>query len=121
MSPLPYSDCGSSDHLRAWSRRRFLQGSALAGLGWLTPLARRLARGAEATGKRPKSVIVLWMEGGMSQLESFDPHPGSAIAHGGKAIATAAKGLRFGAGLWDNDPHVRAASGALRHRLRPMP
>jgi len=99
MNPLPFSDCGSSDHLRAWSRRRFLQGSALAGLGWLTPVSRQLARGAEATGQRPKSVIVLWMEGGMSQLESFDPHPGSAIAYGGKAIATAAKGIRFGAGL----------------------
>jgi uncharacterized protein (DUF1501 family) len=99
MNPLPFSDCGSSDHLRAWSRRRFLQGSALAGLGWLTPVSRQLARGAEATGQRLKSVIVLWMEGGMSQLESFDPHPGSAIAYGGKAIATAAKGIRFGAGL----------------------
>lgn len=99
MNPLPFSDCGSSDHLRAWSRRRFLRDSALAGLGWLTPVSRQLARGAEATGQRPKSVIVLWMEGGMSQLESFDPHPGSAIAYGGKSIATAAKGLRFGAGL----------------------
>lgn len=99
MNPHLPSGCGSPDHLRAWSRRRFLQGSTLAGLGWLTPLSRQLARGAEATGKRPKSVIVLWMEGGMSQLESFDPHPGSAIAYGGKAITTAAKGLRFGAGL----------------------
>lgn len=99
MSPLPSPERGSSDRFHARSRRRFLQGWALAGLGWLTPLSRRLARGAEATGKRPKSVIVLWMEGGMSQLESFDPHPGSAIAYGGKAIATAAKGLRFGAGL----------------------
>jgi Protein of unknown function (DUF1501) len=99
MNPLPLPDCGSSDHFASWSRRRLLKGSALAGLGWLTPLAQQLARGAEATGKRPKSVIVLWMEGGISQLESFDPHPGSAIAYGGKAIATAAKGVSFGAGL----------------------
>ncbi len=38
----------------------------------------------------------------MSQLESFDPHPESPIAYGGKAIATAAKGLQFGVGL----PHT---------------
>jgi hypothetical protein len=99
MNASPSSNCGSCDHFHSWSRRRFLHGSALAGLGWLTPLSRQLARGAEATGKRPKSVIVLWMEGGMSQLESFDPHPGSAIAYGGKSIATAAKGIQFGAGL----------------------
>lgn len=92
-------DCGSPDHFAFWSRRRLLKSSALAGLGWLTPVAQQLARGAEATGKRPKSVIVLWMEGGISQLESFDPHPGSAIAYGGKAIATAAKGVSFGRGL----------------------
>ncbi len=99
MKVFPLPDCGSPDHLAFWSRRRLLKSSALAGLGWLTPVAQQLARGAEATGNRPKSVIVLWMEGGMSQLESFDPHPGSAIAYGGKAIATAAKGVSFGTGL----------------------
>lgn len=101
-------DCGSPDHFADWSRRSLLKSSALAGLGWLTPLAHQLARGAEATGRRPKSVIVLWMEGGMSQLESFDPHPGKAIAYGGRAITSAAKGVSFGAGLpltaeWAND------------------
>jgi hypothetical protein len=101
-------DCGSPDHFAHWSRRSLLKSSALAGLGWLTPLAHQLARGAEATGRRPKSVIVLWMEGGMSQLESFDPHPGRAIAYGGRAITSAAKGVSFGAGLpltaeWAND------------------
>jgi len=99
MKALPLHDCGSPDHFASWSRRRLLKSSALAGLGWLTPLAHQLARGAEAMGRRPKSVIVLWMEGGMSQLESFDPHPGSAIAYGGRAIASAAKGVSFGAGL----------------------
>lgn len=99
MKAFPPTDCGSPDHFASWSRRRLLKSSALAGLGWLTPVAQQLARGAEATGRRPKSVIVLWMEGGMSQLESFDPHPGSPIAYGGKAIVTAAKGVSFGAGL----------------------
>ncbi len=99
MNPTPPSDCGSPGHLASWSRRRVLRGSALAGLAWLTPVARQLARAAEKSGARPKSLIVLWMEGGISQIESFDPHPGSAIAHGAKAIATAAKGIQFGEGL----------------------
>ncbi len=92
----PYGPCGRPDHL---TRRTLLKGSAVAGLSWLTPLARQLARGAESSGKRPKSVIILWMEGGASQLETFDPHPGTAIAYGGKAIPTSVKGIQFGEGL----------------------
>lgn len=99
MNHLPTSDCGSPGHASTWSRRHLVKGSLLAGLGWLTPVARQLARGSETSGNRPKSVVVLWMEGGISQLDSFDPHPDSSIAYGAKAISTAAKGLRFGAGL----------------------
>ncbi len=91
-----YGACGKPDH---FARRTFLKSSAIAGLGWLTPLSRQLARGAEARGSRPKSVIILWMEGGASQLETFDPHPGRLIAYGGKAIPTAVKGIQFGEGL----------------------
>lgn len=97
LSPFsPHGACGRRDH---FTRRALLKSSALAGLGWLTPLAQQLARGAEKTGARPKSVIVLWMEGGASQLETFDPHPGSAIAYGAKAIATAVRVIQFGDGL----------------------
>jgi len=99
MNPVFPDDCGSNDHLASWSRRRLLRGSIFAGLGWLTPVSRQLARSAERSGIRPKSVIVLWMEGGISQLESFDPHPGRPISHGARAIETAVKGIRFGEGL----------------------
>ncbi len=61
---------------------------------WLTPLAERLARAAETApkGAPAKSVIVLYMEGGPSQLETFDPHPGQPISHAvTKAIQTRAK------------------------------
>ncbi|MAS94730.1 MAG: hypothetical protein CMO55_16140 [Verrucomicrobiales bacterium] len=88
--------CGSNDH---FSRRTLLQGIGLAGLSWLTPLSRQLTLAAETTGKRPKSVIVLWMRGGASQLETFDPHPGSPIGYDSTAIATATKGIQFGKGL----------------------
>ena len=41
-------------------------------------------------GKPAKSVIMLWMAGGPSQLETFDPHPNQLIAYDTKAIRTSA-------------------------------
>ena len=56
-------------------RRDFLRTATLAGAAWLSPVAKLLAREAEKKPKAPaKSVIVLWMQGGPSQLETFDPH-----------------------------------------------
>lgn len=82
--------CGSSAH----TRRAFL---GAAGLAWLTPLATALARQPE---RRPaKSVIVLWLGGGASQLETFDPKPGTNIAAGTGAIDTAAPGVQLAPGF----------------------
>ncbi len=81
-----------------WNRRGILKTAGLAGLSWLTPLSGQLALAAEKSGKRPRSVIVLWLQGGASQLESFDPHPGKKIAYGGKAVDTAQKGVQFAEG-----------------------
>lgn len=94
MSPLP-SLCGS-DH---WQRRTLLKAAGLSGLGWLTPLADSLAIQGEQLDGPPKSVILLWMQGGISQLDTWDPHPGSPIAHGAKAIATRLPGVSIGATL----------------------
>ncbi|MCC7339172.1 MAG: DUF1501 domain-containing protein [Pirellulaceae bacterium] len=71
-------------------RRRLLQSvAAVSGAGWLTGLAEKLARSAELShSKRPKSLLVLWLQGGPSQLETFDPHPGSWIGGEAKAIST---------------------------------
>jgi uncharacterized protein (DUF1501 family) len=87
--------CYSADH---FSRRTILKAAGLSGLVWLTPLAERLARAEERlpSGATAKSVIVLNMEGGPSQLETFDPHPGKKISHDAtKAIATAAKDVKI--------------------------
>lgn len=95
-----FACCGSPAH---FPRRNFLAGAAgLSSIGWLTSMAERLARSAEAgpRGKPAKSLIVLWMAGGPSQLETFDPHPGSAISHSStKAIRTAAKAIEIADGL----------------------
>ncbi|QEH37550.1 hypothetical protein OJF2_61410 [Aquisphaera giovannonii] len=78
------------------SRRWFL---GAAGAGWLTPVGELLARQAERSREPARSVILLWLAGGPSQLETFDPHPGSAIAGGTRAIETAAKGVRLAEGF----------------------
>jgi hypothetical protein len=83
--------------LSHFDRRDFL--TAGASLAWLTPLGTMLARAAEKERTPAKSVIVLWMGGGPSQLETFDPKPGTNIAGGTKAIKTAAKGVELAAGL----------------------
>lgn len=80
-----------------FSRRTLLKSTAVAGLGWLTPLAERLALSAERSKDKAaaKSLIVLWLQGGPSQLETFDPHPGTRIGGDTKAIKTAAKGIQL--------------------------
>ncbi len=88
------------------SRREMLKlGLSAAGAGWLTGVAELLAAEAEQSRRkpghdpRPQSVILLWLEGGPSQLETFDPHPGKKIAGGTKAIRTAAPGVQLAEGF----------------------
>lgn len=82
------------------SRRQLLQAAAGGALAWLTPAAELLARrGDQQPSDPPQSIILLWMAGGPSQLETFDPQPGKAIAGGTKAIATAAADIQLAAGL----------------------
>jgi uncharacterized protein (DUF1501 family) len=99
------------DHL---SRRSLLGMAGLTGAAWLTPVAHLLARDAERTEKKndhqpAQSVIVLWMAGGPSQLETFDPHPDTKIGGPTKAIATAVKGVQLAAAL----PRVAEELGSI--------
>lgn len=86
----------------SWSRpdrRDFLRAAGLATLSWLTPLGQILeARAVEA--KRPaQSVILIWLAGGPSQLETFDPKPNARISGGTKSIKTSVKGIELAAGF----------------------
>ncbi len=82
-----------------FNRRHFLAAAGASSLAWLTPLGTALARAAEKDRAPAKSVVVLWMGGGPSQLETFDPKPGTDIAAGTKAINTSVKGVQLAAGL----------------------
>lgn len=83
-----------------FDRRAMLRLAGLSGLSWLTPLATGLARAAERQRQQQaKSLILLWLEGAPSQLETFDPHPGSEIAYGSQARTTSVPGVLIGAGF----------------------
>lgn len=79
----------------AIDRRGFLK---LAGLSWLTPVGRLLADQAERTRQPAQSIILLWLDGGPSQLETFDPHPDTKIAGGTRAVATSVSGIQLAQG-----------------------
>jgi hypothetical protein len=81
------------------NRRRFL-GGTVAGCTFLTALSQHLAWGAAPPVRgKPQSLILIWLQGGPSQLETFDPHPGKEIAAGTRAIETSVKGIQVAEGL----------------------
>ena len=81
----------------ALSRRRLLELAAATSITALLP--RRAARAS--TGER-RALITIWLEGGPSQLETFDPHPGGPT----RAISTAIPGLSIAA-------HYPALAGVI--------
>ena len=85
--------CDPTAHL---SRRTLL--GAGGGTLMLSSIARSLAF-ADEQGKtdpaKPLSVILLWMEGGPSQLETFDPHAGTKYGGEVTAINTSLKEIQF--------------------------
>ena len=80
-------------------RRGFLKLGGLAGLSWLSPVGSILAAQAERSREPAQSIILLWLAGGPSQLETFDPHPDKWIAGGTRALTTAARGVRLAEGF----------------------
>ena len=76
------------------TRRNALQAAAGLGLSFLVPaLGAKAAQ--ERVPKRQKSLIVLWMAGGPSHLETWDPHAGSETGGEVGAVYTRIKGLQI--------------------------
>ena len=76
------------------SRRSFLQLASGLGVSMMLPGMR--AKAANKRGKeRATSFITLWLSGGPSQLETWDPHPGSKISGTTKAIDTSIAGMQI--------------------------
>lgn len=90
--------CRQSTH---WNRRTLLRA---AGVSWLTSLATDLTKAQQSArdpGKPAKNVIVLWMQGGPSQRDTFDPAvaAGQEYSGGVEAIKTAARGVEIASSL----------------------
>ena len=88
MNPL----CKPWEH--ATSRRQFLGASAGALAfgalgGMISPQA------AEAMRKKEKQVLFVWLDGGMSQLESWDPKPNTEFGGPFRTIKTSVPGTHF--------------------------
>jgi hypothetical protein len=83
---------------RAFLRRLTLGAAGLGVLGWKEAVALH----AEELRRRGMACILLFMRGGPSQLETFDPKPGTANGGPTQAIPTAAPGIQVAEG-W---PHV---------------
>src|SRR4051812_6712066 len=83
------------------SRRGFFKGVGLgaAGLSALS-FTDLLAVHADELRRRQMACILLWMGGGPSQFETFDPKPDHANGGETKAIDTAVPGVRIAAG-WE--------------------
>lgn len=72
----------------------------LVGMGsacYLTGLAESLARASDrlARGEPAMSLILLWLDGGPSQLETFDPHPNRRISGGTRSRRTSLAGVQL--------------------------
>jgi hypothetical protein len=99
----------------AVSRRGFLRTLGAGAVGW-TGLSwlDRLTLHAEELRKARKSCILLWMAGGPSQFETFDPKPGAETQGPTRAIPTAVPAIMVAehwpkvAGVTDNLAIIRS-------------
>jgi hypothetical protein len=86
-----------SEHIATttqFTRRTLLQIATACGLSFAIP--GMSARAASARGKeRKKSLVTLWLAGGPSQLETWDPHPETAIGGPTRAIPTRIPDLKI--------------------------
>src|SRR5687768_16833393 len=87
--------CGSSDH--PVTRRGFL--AAAAGAAAFADMTRlNLLTSPALAGemkKQQKRVILLWLAGGASQLETWDPKPGAVTGGPFRSIQTAIPGVHI--------------------------
>jgi len=89
--PLCHYACHTADH--AVSRRAFLgSAGAVAALG---PLGFASSRANAALARSQKRVMVIFLSGGLSQLESWDPKPNTDTGGPLRSIPTSIPGTRI--------------------------
>jgi uncharacterized protein (DUF1501 family) len=86
----PHYACNSPEH--ALSRRQFLTGTAAGVLGFGAMLN---PTNADELRRQDKRVLVIFLAGGVSQLESWDPKPGTNTGGPTLSIPTSVPGVRI--------------------------
>jgi len=87
-------ECGSAEH--ALSRRQMLgtlAGTAAVGACGLSSLMQQTV--AAEMKKQNRQVIFIWLDGGMSQFESWDPKPDSEFGGPFRSIPTSVPGVHI--------------------------
>ena len=97
--------------LPAWNRRRALQAGAFGVAGLSLPQLLSLEARAAVQDARAKRVIVIYEQGGLSHLDTWDPKPDAVTEHRSphRPIATSVAGIQFTALL----PHT----ARIAHKL----
>src|SRR5437016_4705689 len=88
--------CGSSAH--ALDRRAFLGPAAVGAAAFADMTQLNILSSPALAGemkKNQKRVILLWLAGGASQLETFDPKPGASTGGPFRAIQTDVPGVQI--------------------------
>jgi hypothetical protein len=83
--------CNSLEH--ALSRRNFLAGTAAGAVGMLGFKDMLAPANATEIRRQDKRVLVIFLAGGVSQLESWDPKPGTPTGGPFQAIPTSVPGI----------------------------
>jgi uncharacterized protein (DUF1501 family) len=83
--------CNTADH--AFSRRRFLGALGGAGAGAFGLGGLLSASAAEQMKKKEKQVLFIWLDGGISQYESWHPLPKSEFGGPFRSIPTSIPGV----------------------------
>ncbi len=94
--------CTPQEH--RFSRRAILGAAGAVGLGALLNPAV-----ADQVQKQQKQVLFVWIDGGMSQLESWDPKPNTIFGGPFRAIPTSVPGVHFS--------ELLPQSAKIAHRL----
>ncbi len=76
------------------SRRDLIKAALVSGISFAVPGLDLRAANERGT-QRQKSLIVIWLQGGASQLETWDPHPGTKIGGPTKSIKTKLPGMEI--------------------------
>ena len=85
--------CNTADHVI--SRRNFLAGMTTGTLGALTLGSFTRPAFARQLEKEQKRVLMVWLHGGSSQLETWDPKPGTSTGGPFQAIPTSVPGIHI--------------------------